>query len=118
MNDVVIQEFLEEEVIAQQQVEAVWAKLEAFKAELVIHEWLGTSHKWVLGAYWPLTKFWRVLGCIWPILGLRQLAKEEVQHEAKNKEARPILRSILGFWVDVMGKGFRPVGLPMFRPIL
>jgi hypothetical protein len=51
-------------------------------------------------------------------LGLRQLAKEGAQCEAEIKEARPIFGSILGFWVDVMGNGRRPVGLPMLRPIL
>jgi hypothetical protein len=35
VNDVVIQEFVEQEVVAQQQVEAARAKLEAFEAELV-----------------------------------------------------------------------------------
>jgi hypothetical protein len=35
VNDVVIQEFTEQEVVAQQQVEAARAKLEAFEAELV-----------------------------------------------------------------------------------
>jgi hypothetical protein len=35
VNDTVIQEFTEQEVIAQQQVEAARAKLEAFEAELV-----------------------------------------------------------------------------------
>jgi hypothetical protein len=35
VNDVVIQEFVEQEVIAQQQVEAARAKLEVFEAELV-----------------------------------------------------------------------------------
>jgi hypothetical protein len=34
-NDFVIQEFIEQEVVAQQQVEAARAKLEAFEAELV-----------------------------------------------------------------------------------
>jgi uncharacterized protein YhaN len=35
INDAVIQEFIEHEVMAQHQVEATQAKLEAFKAELV-----------------------------------------------------------------------------------
>jgi hypothetical protein len=35
VNDAVIQEFTEQEVVAQQQVEAARAKLEAFEAELV-----------------------------------------------------------------------------------
>jgi hypothetical protein len=34
VNDAVIQEFVEQELVAQQQVEAVRAKLEAFEAEL------------------------------------------------------------------------------------
>jgi hypothetical protein len=35
INDAVIQEFTEQEVVAQQQVQAARAKLEAFKSELV-----------------------------------------------------------------------------------
>ena len=61
VNDAVIQEFVEKEAISKKQVEASWAKLEAFKAELIRPEWLGMSHRWVLGAYWPLTKFWEHL---------------------------------------------------------
>jgi hypothetical protein len=38
INDAVIQEFIEQEAIAQQQVEAARAKLEAFEAELVRSE--------------------------------------------------------------------------------
>jgi hypothetical protein len=38
MNDAVIQEFTEQEVIAQQQVEVARAKLEAFEAELIRSE--------------------------------------------------------------------------------
>jgi hypothetical protein len=38
VNDAVIQEFVEQEVIAQQQVEAARAKLEAFEAELPTSE--------------------------------------------------------------------------------
>jgi hypothetical protein len=37
--------------------------------------------------------------------------------QSEIKEARPIFGFILRFWVDVMGKGCRPVGLPMLRPI-
>jgi hypothetical protein len=35
VNDTLIQEFVEQEAIAQQQVEAARAKLEAFEAELI-----------------------------------------------------------------------------------
>jgi hypothetical protein len=35
VNDALIQEFVEQEVVAQQQVEAARAKLEAFEAELI-----------------------------------------------------------------------------------
>jgi hypothetical protein len=38
VNDAVIQEFVEQELVAQQQVEAVRAKLEAFEAELPTSE--------------------------------------------------------------------------------
>jgi hypothetical protein len=38
MNDAVIQEFTEQEVITQQQVEAARAKLKAFEGELVRSE--------------------------------------------------------------------------------
>jgi len=65
-----IQEFTEQEEVAKQQVEIAQAKLEAFEVDLPREEWLGASHRWVLGAWWPMTKFWRVLGHIWPIWGL------------------------------------------------
>jgi hypothetical protein len=38
INDAVIQEFVEQEVVAQHQVEVSRSKLEAFEAELVIPE--------------------------------------------------------------------------------
>jgi hypothetical protein len=38
VNEAVIQEFAEQEVVAQQQVEATRAKLEAFEAELIRSE--------------------------------------------------------------------------------
>jgi hypothetical protein len=38
VNDAVIQEFVEQELVAQQQVEAVRAKLEVFEAELPTSE--------------------------------------------------------------------------------
>jgi hypothetical protein len=34
------------------------------------------------------------------------------------REERPIFGSLLRFWIDVKGKGCRPVGLPTLRPIL
>ena len=43
---------------------------------------------------WPLTKFWRILGHIWPFLGLRHLAKDGAQREAENRETRPIFGSL------------------------
>jgi hypothetical protein len=45
LNDIVIQEFTEQEAVALQQVEAARAKLEAFKVELIRPEGLRTSHK-------------------------------------------------------------------------
>jgi len=80
--------------------------------------WVPSSSQECDNPFWPLTKFWRILGHIWPLLGLRQLAKEGAQREVESKEARPVFGSILGFWVDVMGKECWPVGLPTLRPIL
>ena len=57
LNDTVIQEFTKQEAFALQHVKEARAKLEVFEEELVRPEWLGTSHRWVLGAYCPLTKF-------------------------------------------------------------
>jgi hypothetical protein len=45
VNDTVIQYFTEEEATTKQQVEATRAKIKAFKAELIIPDLLGTSHR-------------------------------------------------------------------------
>jgi hypothetical protein len=37
--------------------------------------------------------------------------------EADIMGSRSTFGALLGFWVNVMGKGCRPMGLPMLRPI-
>jgi hypothetical protein len=46
------------------------------------------------------------------------LLKMERQDEAEITGSQSTFGPFLGFWVNVMGKGCRPVGLPTFRPIL
>ena len=111
MNDAVIHELTEQEVITLQQVEVARDKLEAFEAEFIRPEWLGTSHRWVLGAYWHLTKFWGILGHIWSFLGLRQLVKDGAQREAEIREAKPIFGTLLGFLGWCKGKGMLAHGI-------
>jgi hypothetical protein len=72
----------------------------------------------VLGACWPLTKFWEILGHIDLFWDFDSLSKEELQDEAEITGSRPTFGSFLGFWEYVTGMGCRPMGLPMFRPIL
>jgi hypothetical protein len=63
----------------------------------------------------------QVLGAlchILPFLVLRQPVEYGALDEAKIAESRPTFDSLFGFWEYVMGKGCRPVGLPMLRPIL
>ena len=93
VNDVVIQKFIEQKVVAQKQVEETQATPKDFEEELPRPEWLGTSHKWVLGDFWPLTKFWEILGQVWPILGLRQ----PVEDKAEIVGSWPLFGSFLGF---------------------
>jgi hypothetical protein len=50
--------------------------------------------------------------------GLRQSVEGGAQDEAEIMGSRPLFRSFLGFWDYVTGLGCRPMGLPMFRPIL
>jgi hypothetical protein len=52
------------------------------------------------------------------IFGLRQPVKDGAPGEAEIMGSRPTFGALLGFWVNVMGKGCWPMGLPMFRPIL
>jgi hypothetical protein len=47
-----------------------------------------------------------------------RLVKGGVQGEAKITGSRPLFREILGLGFYVMGMGCRPMGLPMFRPLL
>jgi hypothetical protein len=46
------------------------------------------------------------------------LSKEERRKKWRSQDLGPIFGSFLGFWYYVMGMGCRPMGLPMFRPIL
>ena len=55
INEVFIQEFAKQEALPRQQVKEARANIEDIETELPRSEWLRTSHKGVLGAYFPLT---------------------------------------------------------------
>jgi hypothetical protein len=67
---------------------------------------------------WPLTKFWEFLGHVDLVWDFDNLSKEERKTKRRSQDLGPLLGLFLGFWEYVMGKGCRPMGLPMFRPIL
>jgi hypothetical protein len=48
------------------------------------------------------------------IFGHRHPIKDGAPGEAEIRGSRPTFGALLGFWVNVMGKGCRPMGLPMF----
>jgi hypothetical protein len=50
------------------------------------------------------------------IFRLRQPVKDGAPGEVEITESRSTFGPLLGFWVNVMGKGCRPVGLPTLRP--
>jgi hypothetical protein len=63
----------------------------------------------------------QVLRNIWSyltIFGHRHPVKDGVPGEAEITGSQPTFGALLGFWVNVMGKGCQPMGLPMFRPML
>ena len=97
VNDALIQEFTEQEVVAQQQVEEAQAKLEAFEADLPRSEWLGTSHSWVLALYWPLTKIWRTLVTFDQFWDFDRLVEGRAQGKAEIAGSWPLIREFLGF---------------------
>jgi hypothetical protein len=71
----------------------------------------------VLGACWPLTKFWEILGHVDLFWDLDSLSKKEHKSKQRSRDLDPILDP---FW-DLgicNGYGMSPMGLPMFRPIL
>jgi hypothetical protein len=72
----------------------------------------------VLGACWPLTKFWDNLGHVDLFWDFDSLSKKEHKTKQRSRGSRPTFGSFLGFWDNVTGMGCRPMGLPMFRPIL
>jgi hypothetical protein len=72
----------------------------------------------VLGACWPLTKFWEFLGHVDLFWDFDSLSKEERKSKRRSWDLSPLLGPFLGFWEYVTGMGCRPMGLPMFRPIL
>jgi hypothetical protein len=72
----------------------------------------------VLGACWPLTKFWEFLGHVDLFWDFDNLSKEEHKSKRRSRDLGPLLGPFLGFWEYVTGMGCRPMGLPMFRPIL
>jgi hypothetical protein len=63
---------------------------------------------------WPLTKFWEFLGHDDLFWNFNSLSKEEKKMKRRSRDLEPCL----GFWEYVMGRGCRPMGLPMFRDIL
>jgi hypothetical protein len=70
----------------------------------------------VLGACWPLTKFWKFLGHVDLFWDFDSLSKEERKTKQRSRDLGPPLGPFLGFWDNVTGKGCRPMGLPMLRP--
>jgi hypothetical protein len=72
----------------------------------------------VLGACWPLTKFWISLVMFDLFWDFDRLVEGGAQVEAKIMGSRPLFREVFGIRVYVMGMGCWPMGLPMFRPIL
>jgi hypothetical protein len=61
----------------------------------------------------------QVLSNTWSYLtvfGLRQPVKDGAPGEVDITGSRSTFGPLLGFWVNVMGKGCRPMGLPTFRP--
>jgi hypothetical protein len=88
--------------LAQQQVETAWAKLEAFEAQLPRPEWLRTSHRWVLGACWPLAKFWGSLIMFDLFWDFDRLSKVELKSKQRSWDLGPLL-GIFGLWAYVTG---------------
>jgi hypothetical protein len=72
----------------------------------------------VLGACWPLTKFWEYLGHNDLFWSFNSLSKEEHKMKRRSWDHDPLLGPFLGFSEYVTGMGCQPMGLPMFRPIL
>jgi hypothetical protein len=70
----------------------------------------------VLGARWPLNKFWEHLVIFDHFWDFDSLLKMECQTKRRLHNLNPLLGPFLGFGEYVMGKGCRPVGLPMLRP--
>jgi hypothetical protein len=67
----------------------------------------------------PLLALDQVLRNIWShltVFGLRQPVKYGAPGEVEIMGSRFTFGPLLGFWVNVMGKGCRPVGLPTLRP--
>jgi hypothetical protein len=52
------------------------------------------------------------------IFGHQHPVKDGVSGEAEITGSQPTFGSLLGFWVNVLGKGCWPMGLPIFRPML
>jgi hypothetical protein len=50
------------------------------------------------------------------VFGLQQPIKDGAPDESKITGSWSTFGSLLGFWVNVMGKGCQPMGLPTFRP--
>jgi hypothetical protein len=56
----------------------------------------------VLGAYWPLTKFWRSLVRFDLFWDFDRLSKTECKSKKRSRNIGPIL-GIFGFWAYVTG---------------
>jgi hypothetical protein len=117
VNDAVIQEFTEQEAIAQQQVEAYRAKLEDFEENYPDQVTWDESQVSVGG----LLALDQVLGDPWSSLTYFGTSTACRRRSARRSRYRGISAPfwvLFGIWDYVMGMGCRPMGLPMFRPIL
>jgi hypothetical protein len=89
----------------------------------IIYRWTlncgpGTNTRAELLGVWASLALDQVLRNTWSyltIFGLRQPVKDGAPGEAEIGISVHFW-ALLGFWVNVMGKGCRPVGLPMLRP--
>jgi hypothetical protein len=64
----------------------------------------------VLGACWPLTMFWEILGHAWPFLGLRQPVEDGAPDKVEIAESRPTFGVPFGFLGICNGKGISAHG--------
>jgi hypothetical protein len=72
----------------------------------------------ILGGCWPLTKFWEILGQCLTYFGTSTTYRRQITRRSRDRGISAPFWVIFGIWEYVMGMGCRPMGLPMFRPIL